>query len=126
MKPHRFQPGQSGNPGGKPFIKIHQKLSVIAAEEMSVVADVEVSKALGLPEGATWGRCVVKAMIIKASVERDVGAAHFLNQCTESARAQQGSPTELTYKIEYENSTNPALEQEFIDVNRQVDGDRKN
>ena len=125
MKPHRFKPGQSGNPGGKPFVKIHQKLSVITAEELNTIADEDVCTELGLPVGSTWGRAVAKSMIVRAA-KGDVGAANFLNQCTESARAVQSGPTELTYCITYENSSDvEQMSEEFADANRQLEGEIK-
>ena len=125
IKATRFAPGQSGNPGGKPFIKIHQKLSVITAEELNTVADEEVCIELGLPAGSTWGRAVAKAMIVKAA-GGDVGAANFLNACTESARASQSGPTELTYRITYENSSDvEQMSEELVEANRQLEGEIK-
>jgi hypothetical protein len=73
------------NPGGKPFIKIQQRLSVVVAAQLSDPADAETRLSLNLPEGATWGDCVTKSMILRAC-DGDVGAAHFLLACTEKAK----------------------------------------
>ncbi len=88
LQGHSWPKGVSGNPGGKPFIKIHQKLSVIAAEQLSSPADPDLCALVGAPAGATNGFCVVRAMILEAVTEKNVAAANFLFQCTEAAKVR--------------------------------------
>jgi hypothetical protein len=74
------------NGGGRPFIKVHQRLSKITADMLTDQADVEIAAMVGLGPGASWGECVTKSMILQAAVNGNVGAAHFLHQCTEAAK----------------------------------------
>ena len=74
------------NAGGKPFIKIHQRLSKITADMLCDQADAEIAAHLGLGPESTWGQCVTKSMILEACVKGSVGAATFLHQCTEAAK----------------------------------------
>lgn len=90
MKP-RGRPFAKGNDAnrnasGRPFVKIHQKLSKITADLLCEEADAEIAEMVGLKPGSTWGQAVAKAMIIQAVVNGDVGAAHFLNTCTNAGR----------------------------------------
>jgi hypothetical protein len=76
------------NAGGKPFVKIHQKLSVITAEILSEVADAELARLVGLEPGVTNGTCVVRAMILEAVIEGNVAAAQFLFACSEASKVR--------------------------------------
>jgi hypothetical protein len=80
------------NAGGKPFVKLHQKLSVITAEMLSEVADAQLCALVGLAEGATNGECVVRAMVLEAVVEGSVAAAQFLFSCSETSKLRVDDP----------------------------------
>ena len=98
--------GVSGNPGGKPFIKIHQKLSVIAADQLSSPADPNLCALIGAPADSTNGDCVVRAMILEAVTEKNVAAANFLFQCTEAAkvRVDLNEKKDVTLRVERDAS----------------------
>jgi hypothetical protein len=89
---------QRRNVGGKPFIKMRQRFSVLVAETISEQASPEDCELAGLPENSTKGKCVVE-MMYRMAMAGDVSAAHFLYTCTESARVL----------IENLNVTNVAL-----------------
>jgi hypothetical protein len=101
----RGKPFQKGNKlaaisgGGKPFVKWRQKLSVIAAEELSAAADPALCQLVGISPGATNGECVVRAMILEAVAEKSVAAANFLFQATEAAKVRVEINAEVNLEV---------------------------
>jgi hypothetical protein len=79
-QPFQYQPGQSGNPGGKP--KIHQTLSMEYSRWLARPVPSQVAATLGLPPGSTCADAIAAAMCIRA-VSGDVNAARELCDRTE-------------------------------------------
>jgi hypothetical protein len=78
--PHRFQPGTSGNPVGKP--KEHRLLSRSLRSLLSDRAPSEVTKALGLPVSASWAQCLARRLVHQA-VRGDLDAVKLIGTLTE-------------------------------------------
>src|SRR5690242_8564841 len=74
------------NAGGKPYLKLHQRLSTAMAAELKEVAPDRLAKRLGLPPGSTWARCICRRAVVLAANEGDVSAMRFVAECTEVAR----------------------------------------
>src|SRR5258708_38074199 len=74
------------NRGGKPYIKIHQRLSTAMAAELTEVAPDRLAKRLGLPPGSNWARCICRRAVTLAANEGDVSAMRFVADCTDGAR----------------------------------------
>jgi hypothetical protein len=76
---------QYRNHGGRPFIKIAQRLSVVTADSLSERASDEDCIEVGLAPGATKAKCVVEACY-RAAIAGDVAAARALFEFTEAAK----------------------------------------
>jgi hypothetical protein len=83
--PHRFKPGQSGNPGGRP-----KKLPI--SERYEELAELELPKKdrikQGLPEGATYGDALAMVMF-KAALEGNPHAAREIREAIEGKTGQR-------------------------------------
>jgi hypothetical protein len=93
--PFQFQPGQSGNPGGKP--KIHQTLSMECARLLAQPAPAEALAALRLPPGSTFAEAIAVAMCMQA-VCGNVAAAREITDRTEG---RVPASVSLEGKIDY-------------------------
>jgi len=78
--PFQYQPGQSGNPGGKP--KIHQTLSMECARLLARPAPAEALAKLGLAPGSTFAEAIAAALCTNA-VRGNVAAAKEICDRTE-------------------------------------------
>mgnify|MGYP003393555306 CR=1 FL=1 len=70
--PHRFKPGQSGNPKGRP--KGQRQLSTILKEALKEIAKGKTGKPLLDPEtgeALTWEAALIKRIIDKAIIKGD-------------------------------------------------------
>lgn len=74
------------NAGGKPYLKLHQRLSTAMAAELKEVAPDRLSKRLGLPPGSNWARCICRRAVVLAANEGDVSAMRFVSECTQIGR----------------------------------------
>lgn len=84
-----FPKGYCGwrNGSGKPFIKLAQRLSVVAADSLSECAPDEGCAVVGLPAGSTKAKVVVEACY-RAAAQGDVAAARALFEFTEAAKVR--------------------------------------
>lgn len=71
------------NRGGKPWVKLYQRLATTMAEDLAEVAPERLAKRLGLPAGATWARCICRRAIVLAANEGDVSAMRFVHECVD-------------------------------------------
>ena len=79
--PHVFQPGQSGNPGGKArLVDVHlsRSLRIVLADR----APDDVCTALGLPTHSTWSLCLARKLVYMA-VRGDLAALVEIRTATE-------------------------------------------
>jgi hypothetical protein len=74
------------NAGGKPYLKLHQRLCTSMAAELKEVAPDRLAKRLGLPPGSTWARCICRRAVMLAANEGDVSAMRFVAECTDVAQ----------------------------------------
>jgi hypothetical protein len=87
----RGKPFEKGNRlaavsgGGKPFVKLAQRLSVVAADALSEQASNADCALVGLPLGSSKARVVVESCY-RAALLGETGAARALFEFTESAR----------------------------------------
>jgi len=82
--PHAFQPGQSGNPGGKArLVDVHlsRSLRIVLADR----APDEVCTAMGLPTHSTWSLCLARKLVHMA-VRGDLAALVEIRTATEGNR----------------------------------------
>jgi hypothetical protein len=84
---HRFEPGVSGNPGGKPKSSEARLLSKAMRVQLSWRAPNEVATQLGLEPGASWAQCISMRLIRLAIREGDVSAMRELREATEGTRS---------------------------------------
>jgi hypothetical protein len=87
--PHRFKPGVSGNPGGRP-----KKRPI--SERYEVLAELELPRKdrikHGLPEGATYGDALAIVMF-RAALEGNPSAAREIREAIEGKTAQRQETT---------------------------------
>lgn len=83
--PWRFQPGVSGNPGGRP--RTEKKLSAAFRAELGQAAVGEICTALGLPAESSWATVVARATILNAA-RGDVAAAREAREATEGSKSR--------------------------------------
>ena len=106
--PYAFQPGQSGNPsGGRPKDENRLVSRALKFQLNNRAPDV-VSKALGLPRGASWAQCLA-ASLIRRSVKGDMSAASLIVQTIEGTKSQvefidQGESIPRRVSIEFVES----------------------
>lgn len=82
--PYAFQPGQSGNPGGKPkLVDVHlsRSLRVVLADR----APDDIAKAFNLPKGASWSMCLARKLVYMA-IKGDLMAWREIRESTEGSR----------------------------------------
>jgi hypothetical protein len=88
--PHRFKPGMSGNPGGRP-----KKRPI--SERYEELAELELPKKdrikHGLPEGATYGDALAIVMF-KSALEGNPSAAREIREAIEGKTAQRQETTD--------------------------------
>jgi hypothetical protein len=82
--PHAFQPGESGNIGGKPkLIDAHlsRSLRIVLADR----APDAVCVAAGLPTHSTWSMCLARRLVYMA-IKGDLSAWREIRESTEGSR----------------------------------------
>jgi hypothetical protein len=83
--PHRFKPGQSGNPGGRPrkrpISERYEELAELALPEKDRIKQ-------GLPERATYGDALAMIMF-KAALEGKTDAAREIREAIEGKTRQR-------------------------------------
>ena len=109
--PYRFQPGRSGNPGGRPKKRL-------ISDRYAELAEVELSEPdrikYGLPEGATYGDALAYRMF-RAALDGKADAAREIREAIEGKTGQRpelaAGPVEI--QVTYERPVslrNPTLE----------------
>jgi Family of unknown function (DUF5681) len=84
LNPFAFQPGQSGNPGGKVKPTDHllsKSLRVALADR----ASDDVCKALGLPIHSSWSQCLARKLVYMA-IRGDLAAIAEIRALTEISK----------------------------------------
>jgi hypothetical protein len=79
-RPGQFEPGQSGNPGGKP--KVHQTMKMYYEAQLLQPAPDEICDAVGAPPKSPWGAVIAQGMCIRAALN-DTSAAKEIREVTE-------------------------------------------
>ncbi|HEY6329808.1 MAG TPA: DUF5681 domain-containing protein [Blastocatellia bacterium] len=105
--PHRFKPGQSGNPGGRP--KKRPISDCYAAIAEVKVPDIDRIK-FGLPEGITYGHMLAIA-VFNAALAGKLNAAREIREAIEGKTGQRqetSDPQELHFIIDDVGKQNSA------------------
>lgn len=113
-----YQPGQSGNPGGRPKKRI---LSESYDELLREPLPEHERKALGLPPGTTWARAISLARGRHALTRAGVLSAKEMREATEgkaSQRIELSSPEDRGFEVvvTFEMPAGKQLEDKTINV----------
>ncbi|MGP8252719.1 MAG: DUF5681 domain-containing protein [Terracidiphilus sp.] len=104
--PHAFQPGVSGNPGGKARLvdaHLSRSLRIVLADR----APDAVAEAMNLPKGASWSMCLARKLVYMA-VKGDLMALREIRESTE------GSRISADFKFPEAGETSPLIELVFV------------
>jgi Family of unknown function (DUF5681) len=110
--PNAFEPGTSGNPGGKP--KQHRLLTRSLRARLDQRAPDEIAKVLKLPRGASYAQCI-SAQLVNQSLRGDMNASRLIFEYTEGPPLQKvafGLDPDL---IEEEGGAGPRLIVQFTE-----------
>ena len=82
----QFQPGESGNPGGKP--KVHQRMSAEYDALLAGIVPDELARAFGVPPGSTWAQAIALGVAVRAAAG-DYNAAREMREATEGKATER-------------------------------------
>ncbi len=106
--PHRFKPGQSGNPGGRPRKRpISDRYAELAELELPEKERIKY----GLSEGATYGDAIVLAMF-NSALEGNPYAAREIREALEGKTGQRQeiiNPEEVRINVTFEDPVPPRV-----------------
>jgi hypothetical protein len=103
LKP--FQPGQSGNPGGRPRKRpISGRYAELAETELPEA----LRKELSLPKGATYGDAIAMGLV-RAAIKGETGAAREVREAIEGKATQRIEIADTTRADAFEKMTEDEL-----------------